>query len=254
MCVNYCGSFPDLFRAHRQASTPATPRAPRRSTTDDIKASRPVLAVQALLHQVPVHADEGANELLDFPRLMARGARGPARRDGIPVVDRILGEPQRIGALGAGPMAPLSNFVLASRLVRKVQEKVTGISAEFPLPPMARETFGAWLGAPQDRKRPHREAGERGEVVLFATCYGEYNTPRWRAPPCSSSSTTAFACLSRARGGRSPRRGPHLLRHAEPRRRRPGGYAKKIEHNVALLLPHVRAAGRSSCPAPRAAT
>jgi glycerol-3-phosphate dehydrogenase subunit C len=48
---------------------------------------------------------------------------------------------------------------------------VTGVSAEFPLPPLSAEPFPAWM---QKHGSP---AGERGEVVLFATCYGDYNLP-----------------------------------------------------------------------------
>ncbi len=85
----------------------------------------------------------------------------------------MLGEPQIIGALGSGVASSMANLVNANRLVRKVQEKVAGISSEFPLPPLARETFSRWRN-----KNPADEAsGDAGEVVLFATCYGEFNAP-----------------------------------------------------------------------------
>jgi glycerol-3-phosphate dehydrogenase subunit C len=121
----------------------------------------------------PYTPDEGAYEALDFPRLMAREKANRARRDGVALVDRVLGEPQVIGALGSGPGATMANLVNANRLVRKVAEKVTGISAEFPLPPLASETFTRWFEA----HSPAPEAGQAGEVVLFPTCYGEYNFP-----------------------------------------------------------------------------
>jgi glycerol-3-phosphate dehydrogenase subunit C len=94
-------------------------------------------------------------------------------RDGIPVVDRVLGEPQTLGAVSSGILAPAVNLIQANRLLRKVQEKVTGISAEFPLPPAAKQPFSAWF----DDHKPGDKAGQAGEVVLFATCYGEHNTP-----------------------------------------------------------------------------
>jgi glycerol-3-phosphate dehydrogenase subunit C len=121
----------------------------------------------------PYTPDEQAYEALDFPRLMARYKAVGARRDGIPLVDRVLGEPGLIGQAGAGPQAPVANLVNASRLVRKVTEKVTGISAEFPLPTMAREPFSVWF----ESHTPLPTAGEAGEVVLFSTCYGESNYP-----------------------------------------------------------------------------
>jgi glycerol-3-phosphate dehydrogenase subunit C len=91
----------------------------------------------------------------------------------VSLVDRILGEPQLIGALSAGPAAQIANIVNANRLVRSAAEKATGISAEFPLPPIAREPFSSWMR----RHTPLPGAGTAGEVVLFPTCYGSFNFP-----------------------------------------------------------------------------
>jgi glycerol-3-phosphate dehydrogenase subunit C len=70
-------------------------------------------------------------------------------------------------------MAPLMNFVNANRLVRKVNEKVLGISSEFPLPTFASHTFERWL----THHEPLPAAGTAGTVALFATCTGDYNYP-----------------------------------------------------------------------------
>ncbi|MFW5921301.1 MAG: heterodisulfide reductase-related iron-sulfur binding cluster, partial [Polyangiales bacterium] len=59
------------------------------------------------------------------------------------------------------------------RLLRKVQEKVTGISAEFNLPPFRAKSFRHWL----DDHRAPDGAGEQGEVVLFSTCSVDWNFP-----------------------------------------------------------------------------
>jgi len=71
-------------------------------------------------------------------------------------------------------MAPLTNFVNASRLLRKVNEKVLGISAEFLLPTFAPVTFETWM----KKHTPLPEAGKAGSIALFATCTGDYNFPR----------------------------------------------------------------------------
>jgi glycerol-3-phosphate dehydrogenase subunit C len=104
---------------------------------------------------------------------MARERAARSKRDGVAVVDKILGEPQVVGALGAGAMAPIANLVSANRLARKAAEAVTGISAEFELPKFAAERFSSWLA----RHEPRSTSGEQGDVVLFATCYGEHNVP-----------------------------------------------------------------------------
>lgn len=237
MCVNYCGSFPVLFK-HVDAAIESG-RAEGAETIDDaaIEAvSDECWQCKLCYIKCPYTPDESASEMLDFPRLMAREKANRAARKGIAFVDRILGEPQLIGALGGGVMAPMSNFVLASRLVRKAQEKVTGISAEFPLPPMARESFSAWLSG----HTRNEKAGSNGEVVLFATCYGEYNVPnvaraatlvlehngvRVRFPGVGDDAGQSLTCCGM----------PNL----------DGGdvaaAVEKIRHNVSLMLPHVRA-------------
>jgi glycerol-3-phosphate dehydrogenase subunit C len=174
MCVNYCGSFPELFaRVDRDIDSGRAEGAEHIDDADIRAVSDQCWQCKLCYIKCPYTQDEGATELLDFPRLMAREKAARAKRDGVSVVDRILGEPQLVGKLGSGPAARISNFVHESRLLRKVQEKLTGVSAEFPLPRFASEPFPDWFA----RHEPGPRAGENGEVVLFATCTGNYNTP-----------------------------------------------------------------------------
>lgn len=259
MCVNYCGSFPDLFnRIDKQIDAGNAEGAEKINAEDIQSVGDQCWQCKLCYIKCPYTPDEGAKEMLDFPRLMARERAARARRDGIPLVDKILGEPQIIGALGAGVMAPMSNFVLASSLVRKVQEKVTGISAEFPLPPMARQTFSSWMKAhledlEKKQKAPKQKAlegeEETREVVLFQTCYGEYNTPEVAraavavlehngykvfVPGTAPEDTGSLTCC-----GMPNLDGGDLE-----------GYTDKVRQNVALLLPHVRKGRKVVVPGP----
>lgn len=174
MCVTYCGSFPSLLNAvDREIESGRAEGAETLDLADMAKVSDLCWQCKLCFINCPYTADEQAVELLDFPRLMFREKTVRARRNGIAVVDRALGEPQLVGKAGAGPQAPMANLVNANRLVRKVVEKATGISAEFPLPAMAREPFTAWMA----RHEPAPGAGKAGTIVLFATCYGDYNYP-----------------------------------------------------------------------------
>jgi glycerol-3-phosphate dehydrogenase subunit C len=174
MCVTYCGSFPILFRAvDREVDAGRAEGAETIDRATIVEVSDHCWQCKLCYIKCPYTEDEGAAELIDFPRLMAREKAHRARRDGIPLVDRILGEPALIGKASAGPPARIANLVNADRLVRKIAEKATGISAEFPLPPIARRSFEQWM-----RTRTPAPAGsEAKEVVLFATCYGNYNFP-----------------------------------------------------------------------------
>jgi glycerol-3-phosphate dehydrogenase subunit C len=172
MCVGYCGSFPILFRAvDREVDAGRAEGAETLGAETFTRVSDHCWQCKLCYIKCPYTADEGAPELLDFPRLMAREKAVRARRDGIPLVDRILGEPARLGAASAGAGAHTANLVNANRLVRKLAEKVTGISAQFPLPPIASQSFTDWMR----RHTPLPGAGSAGAVVLFPTCYGTYN-------------------------------------------------------------------------------
>ncbi len=247
MCVNYCGSFPELFaRVDRDIDAGRAEGAEKIDYADVKAVGDQCWQCKLCYIKCPYTADEGASELLDFPRLMARERAARARREGIPLVDRILGEPQLVGEVGSGALAPVANLVNASRLVRKVQEAATGISAEFPLPPLAPEPFSRWLA----KHEPLPTAGELGEVALFTTCYGEFNTPevvraavlvlehngyRVRCPGVGEDAEGgALTCcgLPNVDGGDV------------------AAASEKIKRNVALLLPHVRAGRKVIVPAP----
>jgi glycerol-3-phosphate dehydrogenase subunit C len=174
MCVTYCGAFPLLFEAIDRSIEAGRAQGSEALESATMSAvSDHCWQCKLCYIKCPYTEDEGAYELLDFPRLMAREKAQRARRDGISLVDRVLGEPQMIGVMAAGPAAPMANLVNANRLLRKVAEKATGISADFHLPPMARRRFSRWF----DEHRPLTTAGEAGSVVLFPTCYGEFNFP-----------------------------------------------------------------------------
>ena len=247
MCVNYCGSFPEMFKRIDAAIDSGQAEGAETIGDADVRAVADQCWQCKLCYiKCPYTADEEARELLDFPRLMARERAVRARKEGIPVVDRLLGEPQRIGKFGSGAMAPLANLVTRNQLLRKVQEQLTGISAEFNLPPMARQTFSTWLG----KHEPLAGAGERGEVLLFATCYGEYNTPEVARAAVLVLEHNGFKV--RYPGVGDDRKDAMLTCCGLPNI--DGGdveaASRKIAHNVALLLPHVRAGRKVVVPGP----
>jgi glycerol-3-phosphate dehydrogenase subunit C len=238
MCVGYCGSFPTLFAAvDRDIDGGRAEGAEHLTAADFVKVSDLCWQCKLCYIKCPYTEDEGASELLDFPRLMAREKAQRARRDGVALVDQVLGEPGLMGKLGSGLAAPAANLINASRLARKVAEKVTGVSADFPLPPFERDPFPAWLA----RHVPLAGAGDAGEVVIFSTCYGDYNQSK------------------------VPRAAVRVLEHQGYRVLRPeqvccgmpnldGGDVEamkaKVRANVASLIEHVRAGQKIVVPSP----
>jgi len=238
MCVGYCGTFPSVFAAvDRDIDSGKAEGAEHLSADDLTRASDLCWQCKLCYIKCPYTEDEGASELLDFPRLMAREKAQRARRNGVTLVDRVLGEPGVMGEVASGPLAPLANLINASSLLRKVTEKITGVSAEFPLPPFERHPFPAWL----EHHEPSPGAGDAGEVVIFSTCYGDYNQSD------------------------VPRAAVRVLEHQGFRVIRPeqvccgmpnldGGDVEsmkaKVKVNVAALLPHVQAGKKIVFPSP----
>jgi len=239
MCVGYCGTFPSLLAAvDRDIEKRGAEGAEKLTAPDFMRASDLCWQCKLCYIKCPYTEDEHASELVDFPRLMAREKAQRARREGVAIVDKVLGEPGLLGKLGGGVMAPMTNFVNRNRLMRKVAEAVTGVSAEFPLPPLDPEPFPGWIA----KRKPAPEAGSAGEVILFSTCYGDYNQ----------------TSVSRA--------AVDVLEHQGYRVLRPRGevccgmpnldggdveaMVKKVRANVAALLPHVEAGKKIVVPAP----
>ena len=174
MCVNYCGSFPDMFsRIDRDMERNDAHGSEMLAADDFTSITDHCWQCKLCYIKCPYTADEGHPWLLDIPRQLAREKAQRAKRVGITLQDRALGEPGALGKLNAGPMAPLVNFVNANRLVRKSMEKTAGISAEFLLPPFAKQTFESWL----KHHDALPEAGSSGSLAIFSTCLGDYNFP-----------------------------------------------------------------------------
>ena len=102
------------------------------------------------------------------------------RRDGLPLRERILSNPDLLGKLGC-TMPLLANASLKFHPLRIVMEKTLGLSAKRTLPQYARERFDRWfkkrmegaaLSAPgDDRASPSRR------VILWDDTFVRYHEP-----------------------------------------------------------------------------
>jgi len=226
MCVNYCGSFPDLFARVDRDIDKGAEGSERLDVRDFQSVTELCWQCKLCYIDCPYTPDQAHEWVLDIPRLLMREKMVRARRNGVTLQERALGEPGRLGSLGAGPLAPLVNFVNEHALLRKVNAKALGISEQFPLPPFAPQKFESWLS----KHAPDTNAGERGTVAIFATCLGDYNFPE----------------IARAAVRVLERNGYAVVRPAQECCGIPnldGGDLEaakaKARFNVASLLPHV---------------
>src|SRR5439155_3588307 len=78
--------------------------------------------------------------------------------------------PPVAGRMGT-PIAPIVNWALKNRAIRKAIEVVAGIHQDAPLPVFAGRTFQAWA-------RSHRPPAAEKAVVYFHNCNTNYFDPR----------------------------------------------------------------------------
>jgi glycerol-3-phosphate dehydrogenase subunit C len=239
MCVNYCGSFPSLFdaidKAHEERGLPHD--ATTVGAADILKVADQCWQCKLCYVKCPYTPDDKHEWKVDFPRVLWREKVLRSRREGISLQERILGEPGVLGKLNAGPLAPAVNFVAKSALLRKVGEKVAGISARFPLPDYASDPFDAWFA----KHTPAEGVGENGTVALFSTCLVDFNKP--------SVGRAAVAVIEHAK-----------IKIERPKQVCCGmpnmdtgdleGVREKAAFNVAQLAPLVRAGAKIIAPGP----
>jgi len=174
-CVGFCSSFPTLFemidrREERDAGL-LTP-ADQDQVVDE--------CFQCKLCHVNCPYTPGQHEWnVDFPRLMLR-AGAMQHANGITsararATTRFVGRADLLGKL-ATSTGSVTNRIANARPgsgIRKVIEKVTGVSSVRLLPPFARQRFSTWFD-----ERPTVTLVERqGRVTVFPTCLVEYQEP-----------------------------------------------------------------------------
>lgn len=104
---------------------------------------------------------------VDVPALMLVEKAHWARHKGLPLADKLFSRPRLMGKLGS-LLAPLSNALAGTRLVRALGRKVAGI-ADRQLPRFAADNLEGYAmpaGSPGGRK-----------VALFAGCFELFNDP-----------------------------------------------------------------------------
>lgn len=169
LCFNLCGSFPALFEAAERANHhPTEITAEEKQQVIDLCFGCKLCYVKC-----PYTADEGHEFNLDFPALILRARAQKVRAEGLPIRERLLGDPDLLGKV-AGLAPGLANHANRAAWHRRLMERFAGIHRDKLLPEFASETFEEWArreGLPPDPVEP------RDNVALFFTCFVNFNRP-----------------------------------------------------------------------------
>ena len=179
MCVTYCPSFPSLFNTidekHEKHGQPHD--ATSLDATDMRKVVDLCWQCKICYVKCPYTPDDKHEWQLDFPRVLWREKAVRARREGIPLQEKLLGEPGVLGALNSGPAAPVVNFVSANRLVRRVGRSGGGNRCRLPIAHLRSAAVFPLAQAPQavGERRHSRRSGTLFDLSgrLQSSVYGQ---------------------------------------------------------------------------------
>ena len=194
-CVSLCNAFPTLFDLVDESATMEVDGVSRSDYGKVVEQCYLCdLCYMTKCPYVPPHEWN-----VDFPHLMLRAKAVNYRRGEVKLRDRLITKTDLIGRFASLPVVVNAvNAANRSKPLRAALDAGAGIHREANLPPYDSQSIRRRL-----RKRPSAEraegeaargrppsgagraatgpvAGERtrGQVVLFGTCYGNWNEPR----------------------------------------------------------------------------
>ncbi|MGB5539856.1 MAG: heterodisulfide reductase-related iron-sulfur binding cluster [Gammaproteobacteria bacterium] len=172
-CFSLCNAFPTLFDAIDAADTMELDGVPRQVYWEVVDHC--YLCDMCYMTKCPYVPPHAWN--VDFPHLMLRAKAVRFKQGNTRKRDRILTSTDAVGKLAAIPIVtPVVNATNRSKVGRKLLDRVLDVHPDAIVPKYHSKTL---------RKRIKKDSGKEavpagpttGKVVLFATCYGNYNEP-----------------------------------------------------------------------------
>ena len=174
-CFNLCNAFPTLFDAIDESDTMELDGVPREVYWDVVDHC--YLCDMCYMSKCPYVPPHEWN--VDFPHLMLRAKAVKFKKGKTRFRDKLLSSTDTVGKLAGIPIvAQVVNASNRSKAGRKLLEKVLDVHPGAVLPEYHASTLRKRLGSLDEAAVTAEAAGPTtGKVVLFATCYGNYNEP-----------------------------------------------------------------------------
>lgn len=175
-CISLCNAFPVLFNLVDNSST---------MEVDGVKqddywqvVDHCYLCDLCFMTKCPYVPPHEWN--VDFPHLMLRAKAVKWRSGNVKIRDKLLTNTDMVGKLAGIPVvAQAVNVANGSSVMRKMLDKTLGVHPDAILPKYHSDTLRKRIKRRKNDSLVAVPAGRtRGKVVLFATCYGNYNEPQ----------------------------------------------------------------------------
>ena len=172
-CVSLCGAFPTLFDlvdATDDGEVHGVNKQAYWKVVDQCYLCD--LCYMTKCPYVPPHAWN-----LDFPHTMLRAKAIKFKKGEVTAGEKFLASTDVHGQFAGIPIVvQVANAVNKTQAARSVMENLLGVDRQAWLPALATRKFRS--GAPPSPAHPVRQGDKTpGKVVVFATCYVNYNEP-----------------------------------------------------------------------------
>ncbi|MFL2840439.1 MAG: heterodisulfide reductase-related iron-sulfur binding cluster [Pseudohongiellaceae bacterium] len=173
-CVSLCNTFPTLFDLVDESDTyevDGVNKADYKKVVDQCYLCD--MCYMAKCPYVPPHEWN-----VDFPHLMLRAKAVEFKKKGTSLRNKILADTNRVGKIATIPLVDVTiNALNTNKTFRKVLEKTAGVHHKASLPKYHAKTLRKRVKN-LDQSIDFKSRGNTtGKVALYATCYGNYNSP-----------------------------------------------------------------------------
>ena len=172
-CVSLCDAFPTLFDLVDESETMEIDGVDKNDY--DKVVDQCYLCDMCYMSKCPYVPPHEWN--VDFPHLMLRAKAIKNKEQGASFRDKVLTSTDTVGKLASIPVVEVGvNKMMESQTFRSVFEKGFGVHSKAPVPSYHNKTLRKrWQ---QFDTETSKSAGKTtGKVALYATCYGNYNSP-----------------------------------------------------------------------------
>lgn len=173
-CVSLCQAFPTLFDLVDESETmevDGVAKADYMKVVDQCYLCD--MCYMSKCPYVPPHEWD-----VDFPHLMLRAKAVKFKKEGASLRNTVLSDTDTVSKLASIPVVDVTvNALNENAAFRKVLEKTAGVHHAAPVPKYHAKTLRKQVKGLEKAIAPRVVGETTGKVALYATCYGNYNSP-----------------------------------------------------------------------------
>ena len=173
-CVSLCNSFPTLFDLIDESDTMEVDGVDQQDYAKVVDQC--YLCDMCYMSKCPYVPPHEWN--LDFPHLMLRAKAIQFKQQGASTRNKLLSDTNKVSKIASLPLIDKTvNALNNNATFRKTLEKTAGVHRDAVLPKYHANTMRKRLGKEKSSVQAQALGETTGKVALYATCYGNYNSP-----------------------------------------------------------------------------